>query len=47
MPVYWPDGVRHAGDTSPICCFRVEQEKAHPETDPAGEAGKRECPERP
>ena len=32
MPVYWPGGVRHAGDASPVCGFRVEQEKAHQET---------------
>ena len=28
MPVYWPGGVRHAGDVSPVCGFRMEQEKA-------------------
>ena len=30
MPVYWPDGVRHVGDVSPVCGFRMEQEKAAP-----------------
>ena len=25
---YWPSGVRRAGDVSPVCCVRVEQEKA-------------------
>jgi len=31
-PVYWPGGVRHSGDASPVCGFRVEREKAHPDT---------------
>ncbi|GLX03062.1 hypothetical protein Misp02_71480 [Microtetraspora sp. NBRC 16547] len=31
MPAYWPGGVRHIGDVSPICCFRVEREKACPD----------------
>jgi hypothetical protein len=25
---FWPDGVRHIGDASPICCVCAEQEKA-------------------
>ena len=31
-PVYWPGGVRHSGDASPVCGFRVEREKARPDT---------------
>ena len=43
MPVYWPGGVRHVGDVSPVCGFRMEQEKAGSDTvrRPADE---RECP---
>jgi hypothetical protein len=29
---FWPDGARHIGDTSPVCCVRVEQEKADLDT---------------
>lgn len=31
MSAYWPDGVRHEGDVSLICCFHVEREKACPD----------------
>lgn len=31
-PVYWPDGARHGGDASLICCFRVERGKASPDS---------------
>ncbi|GAB3713622.1 hypothetical protein GCM10027590_41760 [Nocardiopsis nanhaiensis] len=31
-PVYCPSGVRHAGDASPVCGFRAEQEKARADT---------------
>ncbi len=24
QPVYWPGGVRHAGDVSPVCGFRTD-----------------------
>lgn len=42
MPAYWPGGVRHEDDVSLICCFRMEQEKAHPETVHSGWGGERE-----
>lgn len=29
---FWPGGVRHKGDASPICCVCVEQEKASSDT---------------
>ena len=29
---YWPGGVRHIDDASPVCGFRMEQEKACPDT---------------
>jgi hypothetical protein len=32
VPAYWPGGVRHVGDVSPVCGFRMEQEKAGPDT---------------
>jgi hypothetical protein len=32
VPFYWPGGVRHVDDASPVCGFRVEQEKACPDT---------------
>jgi len=32
VPTYWPGGVRHEDDASLICGFRVEQEKACPDT---------------
>src|ERR1019366_5469275 len=32
ISAYWPGGVRHAGDASPVCGFRTEQEKARPDT---------------
>ena len=43
---YWPDGVRHIGDASPICGIHVEQEKAYPDTVCLGWVGERECPKR-
>jgi hypothetical protein len=45
VPAYWPGGVRHGGDVSLICCFRVEREKACPETS-APRGGERERPKR-
>ena len=27
-PGYWPDGARHGGDASLVCCFHVERGKA-------------------
>ena len=42
MPAYWPGGVRHVGDVSPVCGFRMEQEKAGPDTARRA-AGEREC----
>jgi hypothetical protein len=27
-PAYWPDGARHGGDASLVCCFHVERGKA-------------------
>jgi hypothetical protein len=42
VPFYWPGGVRHVDDASPVCGFRVEQEKAFPETACPGMAGERE-----
>lgn len=32
VPAYWPGGVRHAGDVSPVCGARTERGKAHPDT---------------
>jgi hypothetical protein len=29
---FWPGGVRHIGDASPVCCVCVEQEKASSDT---------------
>lgn len=46
MPAYWPGGVRHGGDVSLVCCFRVEREKARFDT-AAGKGGERERPKRP
>jgi hypothetical protein len=31
-PDYWPGGVRHVGDASPVCGFHVERGKAGPDT---------------
>ena len=44
MPVYWPGGVRHVDDASPVCGFRAEQEKACPDTAGPAWAGDRESP---
>jgi hypothetical protein len=30
--VFWPGGVRHVGDVSPVCCFCAEREKARLDT---------------
>lgn len=46
MPAYWPGGVRHVGDVSPVCGFRMEQEKAGPDTARCVVVGERECPKR-
>lgn len=32
VPVYWPGGVRHRGDVSPICRVHGEREKARDDT---------------
>lgn len=32
VPASWPDGVRHEGDVSLVCCFCTERGKAHPDT---------------
>ena len=32
VPASWPGGVRHGGDVSLICCFRMERGKARPDT---------------
>jgi hypothetical protein len=42
-PAYWPGGVRHVDDASPVCRVRMEQEKAFPDTAWPFEAGEREC----
>jgi hypothetical protein len=39
VPAYWPGGVRHADDVSPICRFHMEQEKACPDTVRPGKGG--------
>ena len=44
IPVYWPDGARHGGDASPVCCCRVERGKAGLDS-PVQVCGERECPE--
>jgi len=44
VPADWLGGVRHEGDVSPICCSRMEREKACPGTARSG--GERECFER-
>src|SRR4030095_2335241 len=31
-PLFWPGGVRHVGDVSPVCCFGAERGKARPDT---------------
>src|ERR1700682_2838951 len=31
-PLFWPGGVRHVGDVSPVCCFCAERGKACPDT---------------
>jgi hypothetical protein len=47
MSAYWPGGVRHVDDASPVCGFRAEQEKACPDTArPWMRAGERERPKR-
>ena len=41
-PCFWPGGVRHVGDVSPVCCFCAERGKARLDT--AVEDGERELP---
>ena len=41
-PLFWPGGVRHVGDVSPVCCFCAERGKARLDT--AVEDGERELP---
>ena len=36
-PCFWPGGVRHVGDVSPICCSCMERGKACPDTAVRGE----------
>ena len=36
VPASWPDGVRHEGDVSLVCCFCTERGKAHPDTTARG-----------
>lgn len=44
VPADWLDGVRHEGDVSPICCSRMEREKACPGSALPGDGwGEREC----
>src|ERR1700676_4654166 len=31
-PLFWPGGVRHVGDVSPVCCSCMERGKACPDT---------------
>ena len=31
-PCFWPGGVRHVGDVSPVCCSCMERGKACPDT---------------
>src|SRR6476661_7285171 len=31
-PLFWPGGVRHVGDVSPVCGFCMERGKACPDT---------------
>ena len=45
VPADWPDGVRHEGDVSLVCCFCTERGKAHPDTT-ALRGGDRERPKR-
>ena len=42
VPADWPDGVRHEGDVSLVCCFCTERGKARLDT--AVEDGERELP---
>ena len=42
-PLYWPGGVRHVGDVSPVCCFCTERGKARLDT-ASVEDGERELP---
>jgi hypothetical protein len=41
-PCFWPGGVRHVGDVSPVCGFCAERGKARLDT--AVEDGERELP---
>ena len=41
-PCFWPGGVRHVGDVSPVCCSCMERGKARLDT--AVEDGQRELP---
>ena len=41
-PLFWPGGVRHVGDVSPVCCSCMERGKARLDT--AVEDGERELP---
>src|SRR5258707_6321766 len=40
-PLFWPGGVRHVGDVSPVCCFCAERGKARLDT--AVEDGEGSC----
>jgi hypothetical protein len=44
VPADWPDGVRHEGDASLVCCGCMEREKADLDTT-AREGGEREITE--
>src|SRR4029453_4349002 len=45
VPADWPGGVRHGGDVSLICCFRMERGKGRPDT-ATRQGGDRERPKR-
>src|SRR6476659_9002780 len=46
-PCFWPGGVRHVGDVSPVCCFCTARGKACPDTAVHdGVDGERELPNR-
>ena len=46
-PLFWPGGVRHVGDVSPVCCFCTERGKARLDTAVRDHVdGERELPNR-
>jgi hypothetical protein len=46
-PFFWPGGVRHVGDVSPVCGFCTERGKARPDTAVHDRVdGERELPNR-